>query len=76
MTTPIKTLVAIIALFVIPAVMAGENKHCVSSTDGYGVTTSQCDNGSVVITSGVQKKAIVCNAGGEGNSPRCEKVEL
>lgn len=76
MTTPITTLTALIVLFVIPAAMAGENPHCVSATDSYNVTTVQCDNGSVTITSGFKKTAVVCNSGGAGNPPQCTEVSL
>jgi len=58
-------------MFVIPAAMAGENPHCVAVTDSYNVTTVQCDNGTVTITSGAKKTAVICNS-----SLNCREVKL
>lgn len=69
-------LTALIALFIIPAAMAAENPHCVAATDSYNVTTIQCDNGSVTITSGGKKTAVVCNSGFNGGTPQCTEVSL
>ncbi len=69
-------LTALMVLFIIPAVMADENPHCVAATDSYNVTTIQCDNGSVTITSGGKKTAVVCNSGTNGVIPQCTEVSL
>lgn len=61
----------LITVFFTPAVIAEENPHCISSTDGYGVTTTQCDNGYVTVTDGSQGKVIVCNS-----SSYCQEFKL
>ena len=61
----------LIAMFVIPAAMADENPHCVAAKDGYNVTTVQCDNGTVTITSGSNKTAVICNS-----SLNCREIKL
>lgn len=74
--TTITRLSTLIVMFVIPAAMATENPHCVAATDGYNVTTVQCDNGTVTITSGAKKTAVVCNQGYDGVAPQCTEVKL
>ncbi|CZZ77347.1 Uncharacterised protein [Enterobacter hormaechei] len=61
----------LITMFVIPAAMADENPHCVAVTDGYNVTTVQCDNGTVTVTSGGNKTAVICNS-----SLNCREIKL
>ena len=61
----------LITMFVIPAAMADENPHCVAATDGYNVTTVQCDNGTVTVTSGANKTAVICNS-----SLNCREIKL
>ncbi|EIT6901412.1 hypothetical protein L2Z87_003594 [Salmonella enterica] len=71
----ILTKAALITLFIIPGAMAGETPHCVSGTDDYGITTTQCDNGTVTITNGRKGTATVCIA---KDSPPlvCKEIQL
>lgn len=71
----ILTKAALITLFIIPGAMAGETPHCVSGTDDYGITTTQCDNGTVTITNGKKGTATVCIA---KDSPPlvCKEIQL
>lgn len=62
---------ALVIMFVIPAAMADESPHCVAATDSYSVTTVQCDNGTVTVTSGAKKTAVICNS-----SLNCREVKL
>lgn len=66
----------LITLFVIPAAIAGDSPHCVAATDSYNVTTVQCNDGSVTITSGGNKTAVVCSKGHDGTAPKCTEVKL
>ncbi|HDK6244628.1 TPA: hypothetical protein MXD78_003322 [Klebsiella quasipneumoniae] len=66
-------LTALIALFIIPAAMAEDNPHCIAGKNGFGATTTQCDDGTVTITTG--KKAIVCGKALNG-SHNCKEIEL
>lgn len=54
----ILTKAALITLSIIPGAMAGEPLHCVSGTDDYGITTTQCDNGTVTITNGKKEQRL------------------
>ncbi|HDT0667851.1 MULTISPECIES: hypothetical protein [Klebsiella] len=72
----ITRIAALITLFVIPTAMASDNPHCVAATDSYNVTTIQCDNGTVTITSGGGRSSVVCNAGGNDSAPKCTEVKL
>lgn len=67
----ITKIVTLFTMFAIPAAMADENPHCVAVTDGYNVTTAQCDNGTVTVTSGAKKTAVICNS-----SLNCREVKL
>ncbi len=72
----ITRIAALITLFVIPAAMASESPHCVAATDSYNVTTVQCDNGAVTITSGGGHSSVVCNAGSNDSAPKCTEVKI
>ncbi|EMY1530740.1 hypothetical protein AAEU76_004513 [Salmonella enterica subsp. enterica serovar Wedding] len=60
---------------IIPGAMAGEPPHCVSGTDDYGITTTQCDNGTVTITNGKKGTATVCIADA-GFTIACKEIQL
>ncbi|EAO2671238.1 hypothetical protein [Salmonella enterica] len=71
----ILTKAALITLSIIPGAMAGEPPHCVSGTDDYGITTTQCDNGTVTITNGKKGTATVCIADA-GFTIACKEIQL
>ncbi|HHG1517701.1 TPA: hypothetical protein ACPUNS_003180 [Klebsiella pneumoniae] len=66
-------LIALIVLFVIPAAMAADNPHCVTAKNGFGATTTQCDDGTVTVTTG--QKMIVCGKALNG-SHKCTEIKL
>lgn len=69
------TLTVLASVLIVPVSIAADNPHCVTSTDGYGITTTQCDNGTVTITNGRDKTATVCT-GGSGYSLNCRELKL
>lgn len=66
-------LTSLIALFIIPAAMAADNPHCITGNNGFGATTTQCDDGTVTVTTG--QKVIVCGKSLNG-SHNCEEIKL
>ncbi|MGP7371336.1 hypothetical protein [Klebsiella pneumoniae] len=66
-------LTALMVLFIIPAALAADNPHCVTGKNGFGATTTQCDDGTVTVTTG--KKVIVCGKAING-SHSCEEIKL
>lgn len=66
-------LTALMVLFIIPAAMAADNPHCVTGKNGFGATTTQCDDGTVTVTTG--QKVIVCGKSLNG-SHKCEEIKL
>ncbi|HAT3749122.1 TPA: hypothetical protein I8622_002097 [Klebsiella oxytoca] len=68
-----RKLTALIVLFVIPAAVAADNPHCVTAKNGFGATTTQCDDGTVTVTTG--QKVIVCGKALNG-SHNCTEIKL
>lgn len=68
-----RKLTALIALFIIPAAMAADNPHCITGKNGFGAVTTQCDDGTVTVTTG--QKVIVCGKSLNG-SHNCEEIKL
>lgn len=68
-----RKLTALIALFIIPAAMAADNPHCITGKNGFGATTTQCDDGTVTVTT--DQKVIVCGKSLNGH-PNCKEVTL
>lgn len=66
-------LTALIALFIIPAAMAEDNPHCITGKNDFGATTTQCDDGTVTVTT--DQKVIVCGKSLNGH-PNCKEVKL
>lgn len=66
-------LTALMVLFIIPVAMATDNPHCVTGKNGFGATTTQCDDGTVTVTTG--QKMIVCGKSLNG-SQNCTEIEL
>lgn len=66
-------LTALIALFIIPAAMAADNPHCITGKNDFGATTTQCDDGTVTVTT--DQKVIVCGKSLNGH-PNCKEVKL
>lgn len=64
---------ALIALFIISTAMTGDSPHCVTGKDSYGTATTQCDDGSVTITS--REKVIVCGKALNGQVG-CKEIAL
>ncbi|HHD7489637.1 TPA: hypothetical protein ACOVI5_004334 [Klebsiella oxytoca] len=64
---------ALMALFIIPAAVAADNPHCVTAKNGFGATTTQCDDGTVTVTTGL--KVIVCGKALNGIHS-CKEIEL
>ncbi|EIY5073819.1 hypothetical protein ML029_001774 [Klebsiella quasipneumoniae] len=69
----ISKLTALMVLFIIPAAMAKDNPHCVTGKNGFGATITQCDDGTVTVTTG--QKVIVCGKALNG-SHNCEEIKL
>lgn len=68
-----RKLTAIILIFIIPAAMAADNPHCITGKNSFGVATTQCDDGTVTITT--DKKVIVCGKSLNGRH-NCEEIKL
>ena len=68
-----RKLAALITLLIIPTAMAADNPHCVTAKNGFGATTTQCDDGTVTVTTG--QKVIVCGKSLNG-SHNCEEIKL
>ena len=66
-------LTALIVLFIIPAAIAADNPHCITGKNSFGATTTQCDDGTVTVTTG--QKVIVCGKSLNG-SHNCEEIKL
>lgn len=66
-------LTALIVLFIIPSAMAADNHHCITGNNGFGATTTHCDDGTITVTT--SKKVIVCGKSLNG-SYNCEEIKL
>lgn len=66
-------LTALIALFIIPAAMAADNPHCITGKNDFGATTTQCDDGTVTVTT--DQKVIVCGKS-LNSSHNCKEIKL
>ncbi|EMR2388859.1 TPA: hypothetical protein ACNGY6_002762 [Klebsiella variicola subsp. variicola] len=66
-------LTALMVLFIIPAAMAENNQHCVTVKSSLGTTTTQCDDGTVTVTT--EQKVIVCGKLFNGRL-NCEEIKL
>lgn len=64
---------AIVALLFIQSAIAEDKSHCVTGKDSYGNATTQCDDGSVTITT--KKKVIVCGQALNGNV-NCKEIDI
>lgn len=64
---------AIVALLFIHPAIADDKSHCVTGKDSYGNATTQCDDGSVTITT--QKKVIVCGQALNGDV-NCKEIDI
>lgn len=64
---------ALVALFLVQPAAADESPHCVTGKDSYGTATTQCDDGSVTITS--REKVIVCGKALNGQV-LCKEIAL
>ncbi|MGP7156719.1 hypothetical protein ACTZQU_04285 [Klebsiella pneumoniae] len=68
-----RKLTALMVLFIIPAALAADSPHCVTGKNGFGATTTQCDDDTVTVTTG--QKVIVCGKSLNG-SHNCEEIKL
>lgn len=63
-------LVSVLALFVIPAAIAGEQQHCIKESE-YPFIVTQCDDGTVTVVNVRNDHATVCR-----KSELCKEIQL
>lgn len=66
-------LTALIVIFIIPSAIAADNPHCITGKNSFGGTTTQCDDGTVTVTT--SQKVIVCGKSLNGRH-NCNEIKL
>ncbi|ECW2661363.1 hypothetical protein BFD64_23170 [Escherichia coli] len=61
---------SVLALFVIPAAIAGEQQHCTKESE-YPLIVTQCDDGTVTVVNVRNGRATVCRKG-----EPCKEIKL